>query len=273
MKGLLGEWGGGRALRLLGSRVLRALLDLASVVGWTPRSIRLLRIRWCRGLGVEVGAGPTPTLPPGDHHLLLDLDLAGTPNGYLCIRGDASALPLPSDRFDFLLSAHCLEHCPDTLRTLTEWRRVLRPGGILFLILPHGGRGFDRGRTLSTLAHHLEDQERTVGLLDPGPWAEWGAALNRTPPGWWSSGEFHLPSGEPDWPKIATSGRIHYHAWTEREMGEVLRHLEFDILDTVPTPRDRLDSFLLIARRAGALRDGDRGRSGDRGQGPGANQD
>ncbi len=42
-------------------------------------------------------------------------------------------LPLPSASVDWLVSNLMLQWCPDILSVLREWRRVLRPGGVLWL--------------------------------------------------------------------------------------------------------------------------------------------
>lgn len=71
--------------------------------------------------------------------------------------GAAEALPFAEGALDFLLASHVIEHMPDTIGTLGEWTRVLRPGGILFLIVPHKDRTMDAERPCTELAHHLAD--------------------------------------------------------------------------------------------------------------------
>jgi len=73
------------------------------------------------------------------------------------VYGSAEALPLGDGTLDFLLASHVIEHMPDTIGALGEWDRVLRPGGILFLIAPHRDRNMDAERPCTELAHHLAD--------------------------------------------------------------------------------------------------------------------
>ncbi|HED65122.1 MAG TPA: class I SAM-dependent methyltransferase [Planctomycetes bacterium] len=73
------------------------------------------------------------------------------------VYGTAERLPIASGRLDFLLSSHVLEHMPDTIRTLREWDRVVRPGGLVFAIVPHLERTFDAGRPITSVEHHLAD--------------------------------------------------------------------------------------------------------------------
>jgi predicted SAM-dependent methyltransferase len=41
-----------------------------------------------------------------------------------------------SGELDYVVSRHNLEHYIDVVKTLREWRRVLRPGGTLAIIVP-----------------------------------------------------------------------------------------------------------------------------------------
>ena len=53
------------------------------------------------------------------------------------IRCYTSLAESPSGAFDAALSFHVVEHLPDPLSTLTEVFRVLRPGGVLLVEVPH----------------------------------------------------------------------------------------------------------------------------------------
>lgn len=81
---------------------------------------------FCRGRGVDVGASRWP--------------LAGSVPVDLVGGGDAYALPVADGDvggWDYIFSSHCLEHLVDPVTALEHWRDRLRPGGVLFLYLPH----------------------------------------------------------------------------------------------------------------------------------------
>lgn len=65
-----------------------------------------------------------------------------------------------SSSYDFVLSSHTLEHSANPLQCLHEWRRVLKPGGALILVLPHKDGTFDHLRPVTPLDHLIEDFER-----------------------------------------------------------------------------------------------------------------
>lgn len=71
----------------------------------------------------------------------------------------ADELPLLAESVDFVVSSHVLEHLPDPIKTLKEWYRVIRPGGYIFMIVPHRDRTFDRNRPRTTLAEPIRRHE------------------------------------------------------------------------------------------------------------------
>ena len=50
------------------------------------------------------------------------------------VRGVGERLPFPDDSFDFLSMGYALRHVPDLLAAFAEYRRVLKPGGIVLLL-------------------------------------------------------------------------------------------------------------------------------------------
>ena len=50
------------------------------------------------------------------------------------VRGVGEHLPFPDEHFDFLSMGYALRHVPDLKRAFAEYRRVLKPGGIVLLL-------------------------------------------------------------------------------------------------------------------------------------------
>jgi SAM-dependent methyltransferase len=53
------------------------------------------------------------------------------------VNGDATALPFADSSFDRILMSEVLEHVPDDGAALREAHRVLRPGGVVAISVPH----------------------------------------------------------------------------------------------------------------------------------------
>lgn len=67
------------------------------------------------------------------------------------IAGSAAEIPVDDDSQDFILSSHVVEHLPDPIRAFREWKRVVRAGGYIVMVVPHPtALPSDRGRPLTT---------------------------------------------------------------------------------------------------------------------------
>lgn len=53
------------------------------------------------------------------------------------VQGDAHSLPFPNDYFDLIVSCETIEHLPLPEKGVSEFHRVTRPGGSLFLTTPN----------------------------------------------------------------------------------------------------------------------------------------
>jgi SAM-dependent methyltransferase len=128
--------------------------------------------------GQSPAFGPRGLLPIYQHLAALDtLDFAKrtiwsdkaphklTPRRQLIAEG-TNLDGIPDASYDLLLTSHVLEHIANPLRALDEWRRVVRPGGHLLLILPHRDNTFDHRRPITTLQHLREDAARGVDESD-----------------------------------------------------------------------------------------------------------
>lgn len=54
----------------------------------------------------------------------------------LRFRSDVQDLPIRRDEFDIVLCVHVLEHVPDDVRAIGELHRVLKPGGVAYIMVP-----------------------------------------------------------------------------------------------------------------------------------------
>ena len=217
-----------------------------------PSFIETLVERYCIGKGLEIGPGKTP-YGPKNRTISLDKHTSNkdaTPRPDMV--ADASDIPIRDAQFDFLISSHCLEHVPNTLLTLREWARVIRSGGTLFLILPHGDRTLDRYRAKTTLEHHIRDLER-VGKAKSDP-----SHFDEMKNGWLMNPGFEEQKDlyEKEWGGEVwnfdfrvKNDVLHYHVWTSSQMVEIIKYLGFEILYAADYFEERPDSFVVVSRK------------------------
>jgi SAM-dependent methyltransferase len=86
--------------------------------------------------------------------------------GYQYICEASNLTNVPSEHYDFLISSHCLEHCANTLKTIKEWLRVIKIGGVILLILPYKEHTFDHNRAVTKFEHLIEDYEADIDEHD-----------------------------------------------------------------------------------------------------------
>lgn len=84
--------------------------------------IEHVALKYCEGLGLDIGANKWPL--PG----ALSVD-NGIENAY--------NLNVEDESLDYIFSSHCFEHLSYPNKALDLWVSKIKPGGIIFLYLPH----------------------------------------------------------------------------------------------------------------------------------------
>lgn len=107
---------------------------------------RKLTTPYCQGNGVDIGSGGDPVVPWAIQIELSDKTYAvynsnHPPRGPLQYRDDNAFtdLPFKDDTLDFVYSSHLLEDFKDWTPLLIEWKRVLKRGGYLVILVPERG--------------------------------------------------------------------------------------------------------------------------------------
>lgn len=78
------------------------------------------------------------------------------------IVANGNDLPFKDSVWDFVISSHVLEHFFDPIQALNEWLRVIKPGGIIFMIVPHKERTFDKDRERTTLKELIDRHSGSI---------------------------------------------------------------------------------------------------------------
>ena len=115
--------------------------------------------------GVEIGAFKSPI--PGIKPIYVDRFAEFANEKTLAdYYGDACDLPFEDSTLNYVASSHLIEHAANPLAALQEWYRVLRHGGIIYMVVPHRQRTFDHPRELTPPAHMIDDYRDGVTQVD-----------------------------------------------------------------------------------------------------------
>lgn len=105
---------------------------------WEKEEMR----KWCMGKGADIGCGAYKTVPDAIGVDLTPKDSYGTGGSQLYAKSQADItitdlkLPFNDSELDYVVASHVLEHIVDDMAALSEWVRVLKPGGYLIVAVP-----------------------------------------------------------------------------------------------------------------------------------------
>ena len=152
-------------------RVRKCARQLLVCLEYAPHAKTMLDVGCSAGYVLE--AGKTLGLEPTG----LDLSKFAVglcrERGYRAEIGSLSAMPFPDGSFDVITLKHTLEHVEDPMGALREIKRVLKDGGVAFVIVPDAkyykiplmprrGRSFRPDRR--GWQHHVYFDEQTLAL-------------------------------------------------------------------------------------------------------------
>ncbi len=206
------------------------------------------------GSGVEMGAGHAPfPVPSGvrvsyvdrwdpEENSRLFPELADTPD---FPKPDVVA-DLDIDRLsalddasqDFVIASHVIEHLANPLKMLEEIYRVLRPGGLLVLLVPDRHLTFDSLREPTPLAHLVEEYRSDIREVDDAHVTDFIIGLLR------SNGDQReftdlLAERTPEEIEHHRRRSVHAHVWNRQEFEELLifagddLDIRFEVVDTM----------------------------------------
>lgn len=82
--------------------------------------------------------------------------------GFQFITEGTNLSQINDNTYNFVLSSNNLEHIANPVKALLEWKRVIKPGGIIILVLPRKESNFDHSRPITTFEHVKDDYENKL---------------------------------------------------------------------------------------------------------------
>lgn len=134
-----------------------------------------LSTKYISGSGIEIGALCHPVRTDADVTYVDRFDLDGLHEQYptipvetmcpITVVDDGEKLESISDNSqDFVIANHFIEHCEFPVKTVENWVRVLKTGGIIFCAVPNKDKTFDVHRDLTPITHLIHECE--TGISD-----------------------------------------------------------------------------------------------------------
>ena len=110
----------------------------------------------CRVL--ELGCGPLKRVP---HSVTVDFN----PKSVADVIHDLNVLPypFPDNEFDIVIAEHVMEHLDDLLKIYEELHRIIKPGGVLYIEVPH----FSSSNFFTDPTHRHAFSSRSFDYFDP----------------------------------------------------------------------------------------------------------
>jgi predicted SAM-dependent methyltransferase len=195
-----------------------------------PRSKPMREViawEFLKGDGLEVGALHSPLpLPPHAQAKYVDrFDVEGLRAHYpelndlplipIDILDDGEKLNCVADGSqDFVIASHFIEHTQDPIGTIERFLAVLKPGGMVYLVVPDKRGTFDVRRSLTALEHLYRDHEE-------GPAWSYEAHYHDMVEGVWVDRTKEDIEAEAK-RLLAMKYSIHFHVWTHTTFWEML---------------------------------------------------
>jgi len=231
----------------------RLIFGGLQVRDWKPALAREL----LQGDGLEIGAlhNPLPVDNAARVRYVDRFDVAGLRRHYpeladfdlvpVDIVDDGETLvSVPPDSQDFIVASHFFEHCENPLGTLRAHLDRLKPGGLLFYVIPDKRMTFDHARTNTEFAHLVADDVDGPERSRASHYRDWAqTVLGKSGP------EIDVTAHT----LMAKRFSIHFHCWDRRSLAHLFErargHLG-DRFDIVRLRANGPETIVILKRRS-----------------------
>lgn len=173
--------------------------------------------------------------------------------------------------FDYVIAAHVIEHIPDIISWLKDVQSILKPGGILSLIVPDKRYTFDIFRDESTVADIMGAYFDKLNMPTGAMMYDYASSyvIDIDAQSIWRDLDYYikLPPKKRwdnhDVVKMCKANKegkyidCHCHVFTPQSFADILRAvigvglLDFEVCSFVPTPTNDLEFFVSLKKVTG----------------------
>ena len=154
-------------------------------------------------------------------------------------------LPFKDGKLDYVVSAHVIEHFFDPVKALKEWHRVIRPGGYIFIIVPHKDRTFDKEREVTPLSELLDRSTGRLRVQDYARPLDPKARVESMP--------HKLPRDksalEPGWTWFTEDDHHHWSVWRTQDFVDLVKHFKFKIVEVQDVDDKYGNGFTVVLQK------------------------
>jgi SAM-dependent methyltransferase len=170
-----------------------------------------------------------------------NFNFIGSKKGMQFVAEASDLSAIQGQSYEFLLSSNCLEHIANPIKALMEWKRIIKPGGAVVLVLPNKVSNFDHKRPTTPFTHLVEDFEKNTSEHDLTHLDEILGLhdLSMDPPAG-SLEQFRARSLD-----NFNNRTLHHHVFDLHVMQNMLAYAGFEVLETAET---RTDLFALAKK-------------------------
>lgn len=120
-----------------------------------------------------------------------------------------------TESYDFVIAAHVIEHMRNPISAISNWLRVIRSGGQLYLVIPDKRKIFDKMRLRTSLAHLINDYQNPLKSRDEEHYIDYALHVD------------HKADGNEalEWARHLEiiNYSIHYHVFLPKDINELLK--------------------------------------------------
>jgi len=153
-------------------------------------------------------------------------------------------LPFKDNVWDFVINSHVLEHFFDPVKAIEEWLRVIKPGGYLYMIIPHKERTFDHDREITSLPEIIARHNGELKIQDYAHNENSIAKANETKYVMIKDGP--APTG---FERLSKDNHQHWNVWNTESFLELMKYLKLNVLEYQDVDDKVGNGFAVVIRK------------------------
>lgn len=155
-------------------------------------------------------------------------------------------LPFKDSTLDYVMSSHVIEHFFDPIKTLKEWKRVIKKGGYIFIIAPHKERIFDKNRKVTSIEELTKRHNGSIQIKDYIKKNDCKKMENGYYEDCYKILKGATPSG---FTRFAEDDHHHWTVWNTESFLELCKNLKLDVVEYQDVDDKVSNGFTIVIKK------------------------